>query len=143
MTKIFGFSEATYIALHSMGLIAEKNSDRLSIREMAKKLGVSEAHLAKVILRLSRSELINTTRGPGGGAVLARPAKEITYLDIVESIEGPISDGGCVFGKEKCVYKNCMFKGFLSKITNETRAWLESNTLEDFEVQKFAQRESD
>ena len=143
MTKIFGFSEATYIALHNMGLIAEKNSDRLSIREMAKKLGVSEAHLAKVILRLSRSELINTTRGPGGGAVLARPAKEITYLDIVESIEGPISDGGCVFGKEKCVYKNCMFKGFLSKITNETRAWLESNTLEDFEVQKFAQRESD
>ncbi len=143
MTKIFGFSEATYIALHSMGLIAEKNGDRLSIREMAKKLGVSEAHLAKVILRLSRSELINTTRGPGGGAVLARPAKEITYLDIVESIEGPISDGGCVFGKEKCVYKNCMFKGFLSKITNETRAWLESNTLEDFEVQKFAQRESD
>ena len=143
MTKIFGFSEATYIALHSMGLIAEKNGDRLSIREMAKKLGVSEAHLAKVILRLSRSELINTTRGPGGGAVLARPAKEITYLDIVELIEGPISDGGCVFGKEKCVYKNCMFKGFLSKITNETRAWLESNTLEDFEVQKFAQRESD
>ena len=143
MTKIFGFSEATYIALHSMGLIAEKNGDRLSIREMAKKLGVSEAHLAKVILRLSRSELINTTRGPGGGAVLARPAKEITYLDIVESIEEPISDGGCVFGKEKCVYKNCMFKGFLSKITNETRAWLESNTLEDFEVQKFAQRESD
>ena len=143
MTKIFGFSEATYIALHSMGLIAEKNGDRLSIREMAKKLGVSEAHLAKVILRLSRSELINTTRGPGGGAVLARSAKEITYLDIVESIEGPISDGGCVFGKEKFVYKNCMFKGFLSKITNETRAWLESNTLEDFEVQKFAQRESD
>ena len=143
MTKIFGFSEATYIALHSMGLIAEKNGDRLSIREMAKKLGVSEAHLAKVILRLSRSELINTTRGLGGGAVLARSAKEITYLDIVESIEGPISDGGCVFGKEKCVYKNCMFKGFLSKITNETRAWLESNTLEDFEVQKFAQRESD
>ena len=143
MTKIFGFSEATYIALHSMGLIAEKNGDRLSIREMAKKLGVSEAHLAKVILRLSCSELINTTRGPGGGAVLARSAKEITYLDIVESIEGPISDGGCVFGKEKCVYKNCMFKGFLSKITNETRAWLESNTLEDFEVQKFAQRESD
>lgn len=143
MTKIFGFSEATYIALHSMGLIAEKNGDRLSIREMAKKLGVSEAHLAKVILRLSRSELINTTRGPGGGAVSARSAKEITYLDIVESIEGPISDGGCVFGKEKCVYKNCMFKGFLSKITNETRAWLESNTLEDFEVQKFAQRESD
>lgn len=143
MTKIFGFSEAKYIAVYSMGLIAEKNGDRLSIREMAKKLGVSEAHLAKVILRLSRSELINTTRGPGGGAVLARSAKEITYLDIVESIERPISDGGCVFGKEKCVYKNCMFKGFLSKITNETRAWLESNTLEDFEVQKFAQRESD
>lgn len=141
MTKIFGFSEASYIALHCMGLIAENKGGKLSIREMAEKLGVSEAHLAKVILRLSRSELINTTRGPGGGAVLAKPAKDITYLEIVESIEGPILDHGCVFGREKCVYKNCMFKGFLSKVTNETRAWLESNTLEDFEAQMSAARE--
>lgn len=48
MTKIFGFSEATYIALHSMGLIAEKNGDRLSIREMAKKTWRFRAHLARL-----------------------------------------------------------------------------------------------
>ena len=132
ITKIFGFSEASYIALHCMGLIAANGGERISIKEMASLLGVSEAHLAKVILRLSRTGLLNTTRGPGGGAVLAREPGDITFLDIVESIEGPLSDSGCVFGREKCVYKSCMFRGFLSTMTEETRKWLSENTLSDF-----------
>ena len=132
MSKIFGFSEATYIALHCMGLIAANGGDRISIKDMAQALGVSEAHLAKVILRLSRSGLLNTTRGPGGGAVLSREPQDITYLDIVESIEGPLADSGCVFGREKCVYEGCMFRGFLCRMTNETRKWLSENTLSDF-----------
>ena len=81
MTRMAGFSEATYIALHSMALIARKKGERISIGEMAKTLGVSEAHLAKVILRLSRSGFIVTTRGPGGGAVLARKPEEINFLE--------------------------------------------------------------
>jgi len=131
MTKIIGFSEATYIALHCMVLVAE-NSGRISIKDMAERLGVSEAHLAKVVLRLSRSGLLDTTRGPGGGAVLAKSPKKITFLDIVESIEGPIEKSGCVFGRKKCVYEECIFGGFLTKITDEARTWLSSRDLSHF-----------
>ena len=92
-----------------MVLISQSNGERISIRFMADSLSVSEAHLAKVVLRLAHTGLIKTTRGPGGGAVLAKNPKDISFLDIVEAIEGPLENSSCVFGKKKCSYSRCIF----------------------------------
>ena len=132
MAKVAGFSEATYIGLHAMVLIAQKDGERISIREMAETICVSEAHLAKVILRLAHTGLISTTRGPGGGAVLAKKPKEISFLDIVEAIEGPLENSKCVFGKSKCSREGCIFGDFLVKMTKEAKEWLGSKTLAEF-----------
>ena len=132
MAKIVGLSEASYIALHCMTLINENRGERVSVKDMADKLCVSEAHMAKVIQRLSRSGLIKTSRGPKGGEVLAKRPEDITYLDIVESIEGPIEETGCVFGRESCVYKCCIFEGFLADIAMQAKEWLASHTLAGF-----------
>ncbi len=132
LAKIVGLSEASYIALHCMVLLKESGGKKVSVKDMANILSVSEAHLAKVILRLSRSGLINTTRGPKGGEVLSRKPEEITYLDIVESIDGHIEETGCVFGRESCVYDCCIFDGLLARITKEAKEWLAAHTLADF-----------
>jgi len=132
LSRVAGFSEATYIGLHAMVLIAQKNGERISIRDMADNLSVSEAHLAKVILRLAHTGLISTTRGPGGGAVLAKKPKEISFLDIVEAIEGPLENTSCVFGKSQCTCKECIFGDFLIKMTKEAKEWLGSKTLAEF-----------
>ncbi len=132
MSKVAGFSEATYIGLHAMVLIAQRNGDRISIRDMADKISVSEAHLAKVVLRLSHTGLIRTTRGPGGGAVLAKSPGEISFLDIVEAIEGPLENSKCVFGKKVCPYSWCIFGDYLVRMTKEAKEWLKSKTLDEF-----------
>lgn len=117
-----------------MALVSSSVGERVSIKDMAERLGVSEAHLAKVVLRLSRSGLLSTTRGPKGGAVLARAPETITYLEIFEAIEGKLEGAGCVFGRKECVYRRCIFGGFLAHITDETKKWLESHTLADFNM---------
>ena len=132
IAKVAGFSEATYIGLHAMVLISQRNGERISIRDMADEICVSEAHLAKVILRLARMGLLNTTRGPGGGAVLARRPEEISFLDIVEAIEGPLENSKCVFGRNKCSHAGCIFGDFLIKMTKEAKEWLRSKTLNEF-----------
>lgn len=132
MAKVAGFSEATYIGLHAMVLIAQKDGEKISIKDMAGAMCVSKAHLAKVILRLAHRGLIITTRGPGGGAVLAEKPKEISFLDIVEAIEGPLENSSCVFGKTTCSYKECIFGDFLVKMTKEAKEWLQSKTLDGF-----------
>ena len=75
MAKVAGFSEATYIGLHAMVLISQKDGERISIREMAETICVSEAHLAKVVLRLAHTGLISTTRGPCGPCQKAKRDK--------------------------------------------------------------------
>ncbi len=115
-----------------MVLIAQKDGERISIREIARTICVSEAHLAKVILRLAHTGLISTTRGPGGGAVLAKKPKEISFLDIVEAIEGPLENSDCVFGKSKCS-RGDAYSGISSvKMTKEAKEWLRSKTLDEF-----------
>ena len=52
-------------------------SRAFSSAELAADLGLSRNHLAKIIQHLARAGLIDTRRGGGGGAVLARPAAEI------------------------------------------------------------------
>ncbi len=131
MAKVAGFSEATYIGLHAMVLISQKDGERISIRN-GETICVSEAHLAKVVLRLAHTGLISTTRGPGGGAVLAKKPKEISFLDIVEAIEGPLENSDCVFGKSKCSREGCIFGGFPRKDDQRSKEWLRSKTLDEF-----------
>lgn len=131
MAKVVGFSEAGYIGLHCMKLIAENGGAPISAKEMAERLGVSEAHLAKVVQWLSKAQLINTTRGPKGGAILARPADEISFLNIIEAIDGPVLRQGCVFGRSACACKECIFGDFLAHMTDEAVKWLSSKKLSD------------
>ncbi len=104
-----------------MVLISQKDSERISIRNGRDDLRL-EAHLAKVVLRLAHTGLISTTRGPGGSAVLAKKPKEISFLDIVEAIEGPLENSDCVFGKSKCSREGCIFGDFLVKMTKEAKS---------------------
>ena len=50
-------------------------------------------YLEQIFQRLRRAELVRGKRGPGGGYVLARPAGAITLRDIVEAVEGPLTEG--------------------------------------------------
>jgi Rrf2 family protein len=50
--------------------------------------GVPAAYLAKHLQALGRAGIVESTQGPRGGYRLARPAKEITLLDIVVAVEG-------------------------------------------------------
>ena len=46
--------------------------------------------LLKILQQLVRSNVLRSKRGPRGGFTLAKPTDEITLLDIIESIEGPV-----------------------------------------------------
>jgi Rrf2 family protein len=52
--------------------------------------GVPERYLLKVLHPLAVARLALSSKGPGGGYHLARPANRITLLDIVEAVDGPL-----------------------------------------------------
>ncbi len=61
--------------------------------------------LTKVISRLATAGLVVTSRGMGGGVSLARPPDEITLLNVIEAVEGPIMLSHCLLRSGTCEHE--------------------------------------
>ena len=67
---------------------------------------IPQAFLQRIVAQLAQGQLIRTYPGRNGGLALARPAEEITLLDVVVSIEGPIVISECIDGHDYCPFEN-------------------------------------
>jgi len=128
MRNVIQISEAASLALHGMGILAMCGG-RVSVQEIAEKTGASEAHLSKVFQRLSRAGLVNSMRGPKGGFALARPAEEITLLDIFTAIEGDPRPEPCLLSKERCIFNDCLLGDLIPEINRRFLDHLSQKTL--------------
>jgi len=72
------------------------------IQEIARAQFVPKEYLAKIIQKLAQAGIIKTHRGVGGGISLARPPEEITLLDVIEAIEGPVALNSCFIRLGEC-----------------------------------------
>lgn len=61
---------------------------------IARERGISEKFLLKVLKPLVSAQVLLSVKGPHGGYRLARPATEITILEILEAVDGPIRGYG-------------------------------------------------
>jgi Rrf2 family protein len=131
MAGLVKLSEAANIALHAMILIASEDGGLLATRDIAERLNVSEAHLAKVLQRLTRQGLVQSIRGPKGGFKLARAAKDISLLEVFETIEGPFVPGKCLLGLPVCDGKSCMFGPLLHEVSSKLHDKMARTSLEE------------
>jgi Rrf2 family protein len=130
MAEIIQVSEAVSLAFHGLGLLVSKGG-RLSVREMAEQIGVSEAHMAKVFQRLSKGALVYSSRGPGGGFVLAKDPQDITLYDVFILVEGEPSLKPCLLECAQCPFKQCLFDGLLGRMKLEFVEYLRKKRLSD------------
>ncbi len=63
---------------------------------------IPPSFLAKIISQLSVAGLLHTSRGARGGVSLAKSPEEITLLEVVEAIDGPIQLNECVADDSAC-----------------------------------------
>jgi Rrf2 family protein len=82
---------AAYAVFATAHLAEHANGAPIQGREIAEACGIPSGHLLKILQQLVRAQILSSERGPAGGFVLRKPASEITLLEIVEAIDGPIS----------------------------------------------------
>jgi Rrf2 family protein len=73
-----------------------------STAQIAREQKIPLTFLAKIMSQLSASGVVRATRGAHGGVMLARSAREISLLDIVETIDGPIMLNECTLNPDTC-----------------------------------------
>jgi Rrf2 family nitric oxide-sensitive transcriptional repressor len=132
MDTILRISDAANLAIHAMAHIAKsKGGVNQSVGEIANHQGVSEAHLSKVMQRLVKVGLLTSRRGPGGGFQLGREAETISLLEILEAMDGPMSDCKCLLGRKKCLFGGCALGTLLTHVNHQVRVFLASRNLTD------------
>ncbi|MGC4116101.1 MAG: Rrf2 family transcriptional regulator [Myxococcales bacterium] len=65
-------------------------------REIARRMQIPEEFAAKILKTLATKGLVKATRGKLGGYSLAKPMSDISFLDVIEAVEGPVVVNLCL-----------------------------------------------
>jgi len=121
----YGVFGVIYLAKQPQGRI-------VSLSEVSKAENIPEKFLAKIFQSLTRSGLIRSHRGAGGGFSLAKPANKITVKELLESIQGPIFFTKCLSNLYDCDRKEiCKLRNLWKKAQDYSMKILTQKTLAD------------
>jgi len=87
-------SQSVTYALQAALLLAESGATRpIPCCRLASEGGMPERFLLQILRDLAKQGILHSTRGGGGGFVLDRDPAEISLLDLVEAVDGPLTGG--------------------------------------------------
>lgn len=127
-------------ALRAMVYVAAWESDKIcSINEIAEAEQVPREYLAKILKELSVQGLLHSYKGINGGYRLAKSRDSITFLSIVESMQGKIAVNDCIRSDERGCSKKpqCAMHSFWLAEQDRVTKSLGSVSLSSFDYGKF------
>ena len=94
--SLYGIRAAVYVAL------MKDDRKYVPIKEVSSELGISFHFLTKILQKLTNHKIMISYRGPNGGVALARPASDISLMDMITAIEPHEEFDQCILGLEGC-----------------------------------------
>ncbi len=121
--------------LRAMGEFARHfGQGPLSLAEIAKSQGISQAYLEQIAIDLRRAGLLVSTRGAQGGYALSRSPETMTAGDVIRALEGSILPVECMI-EERCVpcayEEGCTARSIWQRVRDRLVETLDSITLAD------------
>ena len=101
------FSNSTKHAIRSIVHMLKSGAEgRFTVVDMAQKLDIPQPFLSKIMQQLSKSKIISSSKGRGGGFYLAKEDMKRPLLDVIVCIEGENIFKNCILGLKECSEKN-------------------------------------
>ena len=114
-------SETDYAIRIVACLSAEQ--ERLDAKTISERTGVTQNYSLKILHKLTLGGIVKSFKGAKGGYTLARRPQDITLLEVIELICGPISFSQCQCGDNKCTHPqgDCLFKDTFNYVSDFMR----------------------
>ncbi len=121
-------------------LLASKNSNSfVTIKQLSNELDISFYFLTKVLQQMTKAGLLESYKGPNGGVKLARESTLISFMDVVEAIDGKALLEDCALSLPGCgILKPCPMHDQWSVMKQEISAMLNDATLEKLAEMNYA-----
>ena len=125
-------TKAQYAVRAMVNLNLHSEGQPVSLRDISLRESISLTYLEQLFVKLRRGEIVKSVRGPGGGYLLARPAKEIQVDEIIDSVEESLVPVSCMDQKKGCACEDqCVTHNVWHGLGERIRQFLSSITLAD------------
>lgn len=103
------YSNATNYALHTMvHLMGVPKENAVGVQELAEMQKLSPTYLSKILTKLTKAGLIESTPGAKGGYKIARTQTDASFFDVIKAIEGDANLFDCTIHHEGCLIEKTM-----------------------------------
>ncbi len=92
----------TDYAVRCILYLAQASEQVANVTEVSRKMHIPKTFLAKIFQKLAKAGLVESIRGMNGGFRLAKKPSEISLLDIMVAIQGPLCINVCAVDSKKC-----------------------------------------
>jgi Rrf2 family transcriptional regulator, iron-sulfur cluster assembly transcription factor len=112
-------------------LAMRQHSGPVTLAGISQRQKISLSYLEQLFGKLRRHELVESTRGPGGGYSLARSLREVSVADIIFAVDEPLDATQCA-GQENCLDTGpCMTHQLWATLNAKMLEFLDSVNLQD------------
>lgn len=132
-------SNTSQYAIRVLTYIANLNDNKLcSAKELSQMLDIPYKFLTKIMTQLVKAEFIISVQGREGGYKLAKPASNISVMDILSEFNEQINNQQCLLGIGMCDGKNrCSLHDQWAEPKKLIKKMFENSTLESIKGENF------
>lgn len=113
-------------------VLAAARSEVLSATEIAERAGLESTTVSKVLKPLAQAALVEGFRGAHGGYRLARPARDVSLIEVIEAMEGPLAVTECSVHDSQCgIESSCGIRRNWRRINDVIAQSLRGVSLQD------------
>ena len=127
-------SKGRYAIMAMADLAKNYVKEPISLTEISLRQGISISYLEQLFLKLRKNNLVQSTRGPSGGYLLAKPPEQIRLLSIIRAVDEKIKTVKCIKESKKgCNGKSikCITHNLWDDLEVHINKFFEDNTLND------------
>ncbi|MCZ1264713.1 MULTISPECIES: Rrf2 family transcriptional regulator [Paenibacillus] len=129
------YSKATNYALHTMlFLVATEPEQLVSVHQLAEMQKVSPTYLSKILTKLVKAGMIESTSGANGGYRLSRKNPDPSFLEIIHAIEGQAS----LFECSQDHNEGCLIQQVMVRAEEEMESYLNNKKMSELAAQMKA-----
>jgi len=123
---------AVYALRASLTLADLQDAGPVTVDEISTQLSVPRNYLSKILHALARDGILTSTRGPGGGFQLSRPAVELTLTEVIRPFDDLPIDTRCLLGRARCSDADpCRAHDRWKSVSRSVRDFFDKTTLAD------------
>ena len=139
---MFSLSTKGRYATKAMLELALRNHDApVQLHDISKAQRISKKYLGRLMTSMVSAGLVHSRRGKNGGYTLAKPPSEISILDILRPLEGPVAPAPCLDHIRSCPESDgCITLEVWMKTKDALTLVLKGFTLEDLTIQYLEKR---